>query len=61
TQHSNPSIIIEDLGETNATSFTWIVDVAAGKWIGFDVTDSKNALAQSAAVLVQPGSEYYQL
>ncbi|KAF9059559.1 hypothetical protein BDP27DRAFT_1371379 [Rhodocollybia butyracea] len=46
---------IQQLGKVNDTFFTWTVNIAAGHSVGFEVTDATGAVAQSAAVPIQPG------
>ncbi|TFK75238.1 hypothetical protein BDN72DRAFT_758202 [Pluteus cervinus] len=54
---NNPSAAaIEDLGPQNGTSFTWIVNVAAGTSIGLALRDSTGQSVQSASFTVNPGT-----
>jgi hypothetical protein len=52
---SDPSTTVENLGELNSTSFTWIVNVASGQSVGFNLLDSTGAEKQTAAVPIQAG------
>ncbi|KIM84845.1 hypothetical protein PILCRDRAFT_87227 [Piloderma croceum F 1598] len=47
---------LEDLGQQNATQFTWIADLAAGTSCGFSLKDSTGLLAQSGTVTIQAGT-----
>ncbi|KAG9315334.1 Endonuclease/exonuclease/phosphatase [Chiua virens] len=47
---------LESFSATNSTSYTWTVNIAQGTYIGFTLRDSTGAVAQSAAISVQPGS-----
>ncbi|KAF8806957.1 hypothetical protein BYT27DRAFT_7100795 [Phlegmacium glaucopus] len=54
-QPSAPALVT--FPSTNATSVTWLVDIAAQTSLGLDLRDSTGNLAQSAAFSVQPGPD----
>lgn len=47
---------IENLGQQNTTSVTWVCNIAQGTSIGLALRDSTGAIAQSAPFTVNPGS-----
>lgn len=49
----NPSTILETIGTTNAGSFTWKVDIAAGTTITLQARDSKGNIGFSGQVTIQ--------
>ncbi|KAJ8084721.1 hypothetical protein PM082_003497 [Marasmius tenuissimus] len=54
---NNPSgPALEQLGEQTGNSFTWKVDIEAGKSVGFLLRDSNGATSQTASVTIQEGS-----
>ncbi|KAE9400236.1 hypothetical protein BT96DRAFT_993242 [Gymnopus androsaceus JB14] len=52
----NSATILQNLGNTNSTSFTWQVNVASGQSVGFAVLDNTGKTGQSAPVPIQAGS-----
>ncbi|KAE9394852.1 hypothetical protein BT96DRAFT_942877 [Gymnopus androsaceus JB14] len=52
----SPNTIVENLGEVNGNSFTWLVNLPAGQPVGFSVVDSTGAVAESASEVIQSGS-----
>ncbi|EUC57097.1 transmembrane protein, putative [Rhizoctonia solani AG-3 Rhs1AP] len=48
---------LADLGQHNASPFTWTANIAQGTSITFQVRDSKGAVAYSAPVTIQPSSD----
>ncbi|KIK82605.1 hypothetical protein PAXRUDRAFT_832173 [Paxillus rubicundulus Ve08.2h10] len=47
---------LEDLGQQNSTSVTWICNIQAGVSLGLTLRDSTGLTAQSAPFTVNPGS-----
>ncbi|KAH7915611.1 hypothetical protein BJ138DRAFT_1097709 [Hygrophoropsis aurantiaca] len=47
---------LEDLGQQNGTSVTWVANLPAGESIGLTLRDSTGATAQSAPFTINPGS-----
>ncbi|KAG8738598.1 hypothetical protein FRC10_006669 [Ceratobasidium sp. 414] len=48
---------LEDLGQQSASPFTWIANIAEGTSITFQIRDSTGAVAYSAPVTIQNGSD----
>ncbi|KAG1821719.1 uncharacterized protein BJ212DRAFT_1264797 [Suillus subaureus] len=46
---------LENLGQQNGTSVTWVCNIASGTSIGLTLRDSTGATAQSAPFTVNPG------
>ncbi|KAG1886977.1 hypothetical protein F4604DRAFT_1225027 [Suillus subluteus] len=49
-------VALENLGEQNSTSVTWICNIASGTSLGLTLRDSTGLTAQSAPFTVNPGS-----
>ncbi|KAJ8084722.1 hypothetical protein PM082_003498 [Marasmius tenuissimus] len=49
---------LETFPGLQGTSFTWDVDIPAGRSVGFLLRDSTGATSQTAAVTIQKGSEF---
>ncbi|KAK2460346.1 hypothetical protein APHAL10511_007735 [Amanita phalloides] len=48
---------LEDLGQQNGTSLTWLVNQPAGTALGLTLRDSTGLVAQTASFTVNPGSD----
>ncbi|KAH8104257.1 hypothetical protein DFH11DRAFT_163642 [Phellopilus nigrolimitatus] len=48
---------LEDLGEKEGTSLSWLVNIAAGTSVGLKLSDSTGAVAQSAPFTIQSSSD----
>ncbi|CAE6477819.1 hypothetical protein ACGC1H_002690 [Rhizoctonia solani] len=46
-----------DLGQQNASPFTWTANVTQGTPITFQIRDSSGAVAYSAPIIIQPNSD----
>ncbi|OAX39553.1 hypothetical protein K503DRAFT_716207, partial [Rhizopogon vinicolor AM-OR11-026] len=53
---SPTSASLENLGQQNSTSVTWICNIASGTSIGLTLVDSTGLTAQTAPFTVNPGS-----
>ncbi|KAG2066652.1 hypothetical protein BDR04DRAFT_1106311 [Suillus decipiens] len=49
-------VALENLGQQNGTSVTWICNIASGQSIGLTLRDSSGSIAQTAPFTVNPGS-----
>ncbi|KAG1842017.1 hypothetical protein DFJ58DRAFT_807074 [Suillus subalutaceus] len=49
-------VALENLGQQNSTSVTWICNIASGTSLGLTLRDSTGLTAQSAPFTVNPGS-----
>ncbi|KAL4074910.1 hypothetical protein V8B97DRAFT_1647819 [Scleroderma yunnanense] len=47
---------IENLGQQNSTSLTWVCNIASGTSLGLTLRDSTGLVAQTAPFTVNPGS-----
>ncbi|KAG2147561.1 hypothetical protein DEU56DRAFT_784643 [Suillus clintonianus] len=48
-------VALENLGQQNSTSVTWVCNIASGTSIGLTLRDSTGLTAQSAPFTVNPG------
>ncbi|KAG2074261.1 hypothetical protein BDR04DRAFT_1008721 [Suillus decipiens] len=48
-------VALENLGQQNGTSVTWICNIASGQSIGLTLRDSSGSIAQTAPFTVNPG------
>ncbi|KAG2036941.1 hypothetical protein BDR03DRAFT_865152 [Suillus americanus] len=48
-------VALEDLGQQNSTSVTWVCNIASGTSLGLTLRDSTGLTAQSAPFTVNPG------
>ncbi|KLO17210.1 hypothetical protein SCHPADRAFT_994525 [Schizopora paradoxa] len=53
---NNPTTTLENLGQVNGTSLSFIVNFASGTSLGLNLKDSTGAVAQSGAFPVQAGT-----